>query len=249
MFSGWSNQKRDPLIFEDLSFEDSPGRLDSIAARWRRCATLAALFSIASLLILFSAAPLPAQSSGFAIELGDAVVLPGQTEVLLPVWITSETDLISWQMGLDYDDLLIQLIDIEFGGTESEPLNPTVQWDPLAAPYQGFEVIYPLTSPFPTGLHRLAAFLRFEVVDPTLIPPGGSIDTEVTIVDTEPYPIRFTDTGGNTTIPDAAGGTFSLTNPPLLRLGELDSGFLESDVLDDGTSSAGQLRCSTARSF
>ncbi len=186
-------------------------------------------------LLLCSPTPCDAQSSeDYVIELGDVIAVPGQLEVLVPVFITSTDDLFSWQMGLDYDDLLIHLIGIEFGGTESEDLSPTVQWDSGSPPYSSLAVIYPIATPFPAGVHRLAAFLRFQVIDPSLIPPGGGLVTGVGIIGTEPHPVLFTRTVGTTTVPIGIDGTITLLSAPLLQVGELQTSFQDPNVLDDG---------------
>ena len=62
-------------------------------------------------------------------------------------------------MGLEYDRLLLNLVDVGFTGTESELL------DPILIPtlnqnsnLSGFQVVYPGPEFFPTGEGLLAAF-------------------------------------------------------------------------------------------
>jgi hypothetical protein len=172
---------------------------------------------------------LPAQPAPtYLIELGAVTVFPGESEFLMPVWITSESDLISWQMGLDYDDLLLSLIGVEFDGTESEPHAPSVQWNPMTPPFESLQVVYP-TTPFPSGGQLLAAYLRFSLVDPQMIPPGGGIITGVAIVNTEPHPIGMMSMGGGTPIPATTTGTITLLNPPILEVGDVAGDFFDLD--------------------
>jgi len=166
----------------------------------------------------------PQPTPGYLIELGEAVILPGEDTALLPVFLTCEVPLSSWQMGLDYDDLLLTLVGVEFAGTLSEPLSPTVTWGPIGAPATSFAVTYPAATPFPAGTHLLAAWLSFEIAGGAQLPPGGSIDIEIAVVDADPYPVSFSDPLGGTFIPGTSHGTVAIFTYPLLAVG-----FVEAD--------------------
>jgi len=96
----------------------------------------------------------------YEIELGEAIVLPDQVQVALPVYLTSEFPIDIWEMGLDYDELLLSLVDVSYVDSVSEALNPVTLVNPTGPPYTGFQVVYPAGSPFPEGRH-LAAWLVF----------------------------------------------------------------------------------------
>jgi hypothetical protein len=156
------------------------------------------------------------------------MVFPGENEVRVPVYLTNLVDLTSWQMGLDYDDLLVALVGIDFGGTVSETLAPSVQWDPLGAPYESLAVVYSVDEPFPAGEHQLAAWLTFTLVGGAQIPPGGNVVTEIAIVDADPFPILFANTTGSTVVPTASPGSVTLFAAPILLVGEEEGDFFGS---------------------
>lgn len=167
---------------------------------------------------------------GYELSIGDVTVLPGETEVIVPVFITSPEDLEMWQMGLEYDDLLMHLVEVVIIGTESEPLSPVVLTDPGTAPYGGLQVVYGATALFPAGTDRLAAGLRFEIVDPSLIPPGGSLVSTITVTADEPFPILFQPPGAPVMVPGTVPGSVELFDPPLLRVGEAVGDFFDSTL-------------------
>jgi len=168
--------------------------------------------------------PLTAQMSppAYEIELGEAIVLPDQLQVALPVSITSEFPIDIWEMGLDYDELLLSLVDVSYVDTVSEDLDPVTLVNPSGPPYTGFQVVYPAGSPFPEGSH-LAAWLVFDVLDVSMVPVGGSVSSAVTVINTEFNPIRFELVSGTTVVPMTSNGTITLYSPLLFRLDAEDS--------------------------
>ncbi len=156
----------------------------------------------------------------YEIELGEAIVLPDQVQVALPVYLTSEFPIDIWEMGLDYDELLLSLVDVSYVDSVSEALNPVTLVNPTGPPYTGFQVVYPAGSPFPEGRH-LAAWLVFDVLDLSMMPVGGSITSAITIINTEINPIRFELISGTTVIPMTSNGTITFYSPLLFRLDDV----------------------------
>ncbi|MFQ5654518.1 MAG: hypothetical protein ACE5GW_07285 [Planctomycetota bacterium] len=158
------------------------------------------------------------------MEIGEAVFFPGEESALLPVYITAAEDLILWQMGLDYDDLILSVTGIDFNGTVSEPLAPEPLLAPSAPPHEAVGALYTYGSPFPAGVHQLAAYLRIEVVNPGGLPPGpgGIIATGIQIAGgPEPYPLLFaTVPGGSIVTPLTVGGTVFIYTDDVLEVGE-----------------------------
>lgn len=180
------------------------------------------------LLLLFPTSS-PAQIKSFAadsygITLGDAVVLPGTDETLVPVLITSEVEIDSWQMGLEYDELLLNLVSVDLTGTASESLTPLVITSTNSTgAIQGLQVIYTGSAPFPAGNNVLAAYLRFSPNPGVPFFPGSSVTIPITIVDLETLPISMTDTLGNIIIPISQSGSITVHEYPLYLLEDVSS--------------------------
>ncbi|MDE0959447.1 MAG: hypothetical protein OSB09_01555 [Planctomycetota bacterium] len=176
-------------------------------------------------ILLFSllAAPLAAQSGnknfgGPLIELGEAIIFPGEDFALLPVRITSDQEIVSWQMGLEYDELLLSFDEIIWVGTESENLQTTAITNPALAPFYGLQVIYGGSDALPAGSGVLAAFLRMSINDPGQIPDRGSLSTNVAAVATELNPLILTSQGGTNVIPMTIPGTVTAFDFPLFLI-------------------------------
>ncbi len=175
-----------------------------------------------AIVLVGSPAPLDGQiqtsNASYLIEFGEAIIPPGGTEALLPVYITTETELLAWQMGLEYDELIISVESIDFSGTESSELAPFAITTPAVPPLQGITVVYTGGNLLPAGNQLLAAFLRVVLVDPTAIPTGGHVQFPVTPVTNESTGLLLTDELGGTVVPGALGGGVTLFDFPLLAL-------------------------------
>jgi len=176
-----------------------------------------------ALLLCLSNGPIEAQVAaggidGPVIELGDAIILPGEDHALVPVYITSDEDVLSWQMGLEYDELVLAFDGIEYTGTVSENLNPITITSPGFPPYFGLQVIYAGGVPLPAGSGVLAAYLRLSLINGDLIPEGGSAATGVGGVSNEASPILITSIFGNNVIPVVIPGEIMLYNFPLYMI-------------------------------
>lgn len=169
-------------------------------------------------------------NASYLIEIGEAIIPPGSTEALLPVFITTEVELLAWQMGLEYDELIISVEAIEFGGTESADLAPFAITTPAVPPLQGVTVVYTNGNLLPVGTQMLVAFLRLTILDPSAIPAGGQVDLPVTPVTNESTGLLLTDEQGGTVVPGALGGGLTLFDFPLLAL-ETTSGNALSPII------------------
>ena len=191
------------------------------------------------LLLLISLAPITAnaqmQSSSSGnpqnIRLGDAVVFPGSSFALVPVYLTSEVEIATWQMGLEYDELLLNLVDVEFAGTESELL------DPILIPnlnsnsiMNGFQVVYPGPEFFPSGEGLLSAFLRFQWLGNSPIPSPNGLSTTITVVDLENLPTTMTSPGGLVTVPETESGSVVIHDFPLFLVEETTAPLIARDA-------------------
>ena len=155
---------------------------------------------------------------GPVIELGDAIIFPGEDHALLPLLITSETDIVSWQMGLEYDELLLSFDEVIFVGTESEMLQPILIPSPALPPYLGLQVIYAGGNALPAGSSVLAAYLKMSLVDINLIPDGSSAGSGVGGIANESNPVLLTDLSGNTVIPTVIPGAVTAFDFPLFLI-------------------------------
>jgi hypothetical protein len=183
------------------------------------------LLSVLVTLFIFAstAGPLEAQStnkgySGALIELGDAIIFPGDDFALLPIRITSDQPIVAWQMGLEYDELLLSFDAVIFTGTESENLQTTTVTSPSTPPFNGLQVLYGGNDTLPAGTGVLAAFLRMSIVNPDLIPDRGSISTSVAAVSTELHPLTLTGQNGSNVIPSTIPGTVTAFDFPLFLI-------------------------------
>ncbi|MBT5739387.1 MAG: hypothetical protein HN891_10125 [Planctomycetes bacterium] len=183
------------------------------------------LLSVLVTLFIFAstAGPLEAQStnkgySGALIELGDAIIFPGDDFALLPIRITSDQPIVAWQMGLEYDELLLSFDAVIFTGTESENLQTTTVTSPSTPPFNGLQVLYGGNDTLPAGTGVLAAFLRMSIVNPDLIPDRGSISTSVAAVSTELHPLTLTGQNGSNVIPSTVPGTVTAFDFPLFLI-------------------------------
>ncbi len=160
-------------------------------------------------------------NSGFGgptIQLGDAIVLPGETHAWVPVLISSEVEILSWQMGLEYDELLLSFDEISFTGTASELLQPIPITTPILPPYQGIQVIYGGGESLPAGNEVLAAYLKLSVIDIDLIPDNGNLAGGVGGVANESSPLLLTDLVGNSVVPIVIPGTITVFDFPLILI-------------------------------
>lgn len=155
---------------------------------------------------------------GPVIELGEAIIFPGEDHALLPLLITSETDIVSWQMGLEYDELLLSFDEVIFAGTESEMLQPILIPSPALPPYLGLQVIYAGGNSLPAGNSVLAAYLKMSLVDIDLIPDGSSAGSGVGGIANESNPVLLTDLSGNTVIPTVIPGAVTAFDFPLFLI-------------------------------
>ena len=156
-----------------------------------------------------------------SIRLGEAIVVPGSAEALVPVYLTSEVEIATWQMGLEYDELLLSLVDVEFTGTESDPLNPIlIPTLNQNSNLSGFQVIYPGPEYFPSGEGVLAALLRFQWIGTTPIPSPSGLSTPINLVDLETLPISMTSPSGLVTTPETQPGSVVIHDYPLILVEE-----------------------------
>lgn len=170
-----------------------------------------------------TAGPLEAQSTnkgfgGALIELGDAIIFPGDDFALLPIRISSDQQIVAWQMGLEYDELLLSFDAVILAGTESENLQTTTITSPATPPFNGLQVLYGGNDALPAGTGVLAAFLRMSIVNPDLIPDRGSISSSVAAVSTELHPLTLTGQNGSNVIPSTIPGTVTAFDFPLFLI-------------------------------
>lgn len=151
--------------------------------------------------------------AGFSLEVGDAFGFPNQPFISVPVYMTNPTAVTSWEMGLDYDEFMLQLVAVVFTGTESENLSPTVT-TPQNPPIHWFRVQYSASDPLPAGPRRVVAYLIFNVSGVPAV--------------TTAYPIEIeSDTlinGGQ--IQTSIDGSLTLIVGDLLRVGETQGSLL-----------------------
>jgi hypothetical protein len=183
------------------------------------------LLSVLVTLVICSATagPLEAQSTnkgfgGALIELGDAIIFPGDDFALLPIRITSDQQIVAWQMGLEYDELLLSFDAVIFTGTDSENLQTTAITSPATPPFNGLQVLYGGNDALPAGTGVLAAFLRMSIVNPDQIPDRGSISSSVAAVSTEFHPLTLTGQNGSNVIPSTIPGTVTAFDFPLFLI-------------------------------
>ena len=197
--------------------------------------TLILLCSLLSFLLVPLALEAQLQSagsgSGQSIRLGDAVMVPGTDEALVPVYLTSEVEIQTWQMGLEYDELLLNLVEVEFTGTESETLNPILLPTLSAASIVGFEVVYPGPDYLPSGDGILAALLRFEWIGAPPIPSPSGLAIPIDVVDLETLPISMTSTGGAVIVPETQSGSVVIHDYPLILVEETTATLVDSEIL------------------
>ncbi|MCI0650704.1 MAG: hypothetical protein L0Z55_02345 [Planctomycetes bacterium] len=160
--------------------------------------------------------PIAGQSggAGYLIELGDALVYPDIDEAIVPVFLSSETDVESWQMGLDYEDLLytLTLSEIRLSGTASAGYGGEATLtapDDATGGFWRVRVDYPSapvppSGPLPEGSHIHVADLVFSVDRDTLDP--GSTEFALSIVGDQGWGILINDT----IAPNADGGVLTL---------------------------------------
>ena len=136
------------------------------------------LFLFALLSSAFSpTTPLIAQQQEYVVEIGDVTVLPGTSLVEIPVYITNEEPLTFWQMGLDYDNLLLNISAVTTKGTVSEPLAPQVTPTMVGSLIYGVEVDYSNGAELPAGNRQLALYLLVSLVNPTQAPTGSTFSS------------------------------------------------------------------------
>ncbi len=183
------------------------------------------LLSVLMTLFIFSstAGPLEAQSTnksfgGALIELGDAIIFPGDDFALLPIRISSDQQIVAWQMGLEYDELLLSFDAVIFAGTDSENLQTTAITSPSTPPFNGLQVLYGGNDALPAGTGVLAAFLRMSIVNPDLVPDRGSLSSSVAAVSTELHPLLLTGQNGSNVIPSTVPGTITVFDFPLFLI-------------------------------
>ncbi|MFL2857315.1 MAG: dockerin type I repeat-containing protein [Planctomycetota bacterium] len=204
--------------------------------RLLRCfsAIVALLVLIGGFLPAIAEAQMQSSTSGNpqSIRLGEAIVVPGTAEALVPVYLTSEVEIATWQMGLEYDELLLNLVDVEFTGTESELL------DPILIPtlnqnsnLSGFQVVYPGPDFFPTGEGLLAAFLRFQWIGTMPIPSPSGLSIPINLIDLETLPISMTSPSGLVTIPETQSADVVIHDYPLILVEESMAPLTAEDFL------------------
>ena len=103
-------------------------------------------------------------SSSLAIELGTVLATPTDDEVLVPVYVSSPESVTTFQMGLDYEDVLLSELsaeDVVFEGSDSEGLDTTVTVDTTDP------TVIEITVDYEIGLNAasraLAGYLRFAI--------------------------------------------------------------------------------------
>ncbi len=180
--------------------------------------SLALIFSFLATSVTLDAQVNNGSFGGPVIELGEAVIFPGEDHALIPVLITSETEIVSWQMGLEYDELLLSFDEVIFTGTESELLQPILIPSPALPPYIGIQVIYAGGNSLPAGTSVLAAYLKLSLVDLDLIPDAGSAGSGVGGIANESNPVLLTDLSGNAVIPTVIPGAVTAFDFPLFLI-------------------------------
>ena len=103
-------------------------------------------------------------SSSLAIELGTVLAVPSDDEILIPVFVSSPESVTTFQMGLDYEDVLLSELstdDVVFEGTDSEGLDTTVTVDTTDPTV--IEVTVEYEVGLEAGSRALAGYLRFDI--------------------------------------------------------------------------------------
>ncbi|OUU22713.1 MAG: hypothetical protein CBC13_07380 [Planctomycetia bacterium TMED53] len=188
-------------------------------------------FTLVTPLQIFAQVQNPGTGLPQSIELGDAIVLPGSNVAKVPVLISSEAELQSWQMGLEYDELLLSLVEIEFTDTLSAPLDPILSTQSNGTNLIGFQVTYPGPDFFPTGESQRAAFLVFEVGSVLPSPPTSGTEIPIGIVDLEALPVSMTATGGLVISPETQSGNVIIHDFPLYLIEKREVSLLEGTAL------------------
>ncbi len=115
----------------------------------------------------------------FELEIGSAEVFPGTTTIRVPVYLSSTEDVVSWQIGLDYEDIIL-LTGSDTGPTASAAYNPQVTiTEPDLSPFWGIRVDYDTdpeapTGPLPPGTAQHVLDLTFSI-EPDLLPEGTTL--------------------------------------------------------------------------
>lgn len=140
----------------------------------------------------------------YRIEVGSGDSYPGETQVVMPLYISTSTAVDTWQIHVDFDGGVLSLADVIFTDTVSEDLGPTLN---LALPDE-VTVEYASSTPLPAGVDQLVAFLVFDIV-PTAIPDtgNGTVETTVNPAGVESHPLEFELSGGGTVTPIPSGGS------------------------------------------
>ncbi|MEM7166858.1 MAG: dockerin type I repeat-containing protein [Planctomycetota bacterium] len=132
----------------------------SAQRKWTLPVMIAFLVALCSVPVTFAQTPPPAPN--YEIEIGDAVLVPGQAVVMVPVFMTNSVPVQSWGMGLDYDDFHIYCAAVTTVDTVSEPLSPVIGTIPSAPPLNYVQMMYS-AGPLPVGVHQIVAYLICEV--------------------------------------------------------------------------------------
>jgi hypothetical protein len=180
-------------------------------------------------LVSLLAAPASGQGVGeFVISIGDVTVLPGSDQVLVPIHMTNSEPVQAWSMGLDYDDLLLGVVDASVDETASEPLLPAVFLGGAGSAVD-LQVIYPAGSPLPAGEAQRVLWLVVEVIDPSSIPPGGSL-IEILGITSEPPTAAIELDDGTIVTPTTANGSVALYSPPVVLAGAESGGPFDGQI-------------------
>jgi len=134
-------------------------------------------------------------------------------------------------MGLEYDELLLSLTEVEFTDTLSEPLDPLLLAQSNGNSLTGFQVTYPGPDYFPAGESQLAAFLIFELAPGLPSPPQSGTVLPIGIIDLESLPISMTSPTGIEFTPDTQSGNVVVHDYPLFLIEESTATLLEETVL------------------
>ncbi|MGE3165355.1 MAG: dockerin type I repeat-containing protein [Planctomycetota bacterium] len=177
------------------------------------CGLLLGLLSLGSVAHPAHAAD-PGVVTGFTLEIGDAIGFPNQAFLSVPVFMTNSSDVTSWEMGLDYDEFMLQMVAVVFTGTESENLGPSVTSTPQNPPIHWFRVQYSTAQPLPAGPRRIVAYLVFHVSGTPAATTEYSID------------VLSDSLVNNNQIPVTIDGSLTLIIGDLLRIGQVAGNLL-----------------------
>ncbi len=171
-----------------------------------------------------------ASGPDYSIEVGEASVVPGQVELLLPVIVSSPQELQAWSTGLQYDNNHLQLIGVVLEDTASEGLDPTVELSPMLPPFNGVRLEYPADSPLPAGAEMTVAYLRFAIV-PGAFPSGSGSFTTVVILGSpaaESFPHEFELQSGAIVNPPLTGADLTFYYGNILQVIDSTGSYYES---------------------